>query len=560
MDEKIDLDLLKTAVATVNVPEREKKFLLKVLDAVSGGFTAPDASAESFDQKRPDETTSFSVEEKLALTFSKLDIIMENAVVGIMFIKDRKFVRVNKRAEKMFGMENSKVYGTTVEPWYSSHEEYLRMGAGCYPVISSGGEYSGEHLMRRADGTFWWCKISGKAIDPADLSKGFLFILDDIDQRKKAEEALILAKKEAEDATKLKDKFVSLVSHDLRSPLSSITNMLDYLQSNKEKFVEEKRDEMTKKVIKSANALLGLIDQLLDISRLQSGSITLVKRTVRIKQSIDEVVFRTSHLAERKGILIENSVPQDHRLVVDPTLYNEVIHNLVSNAVKFTERGGKITIFAHPDKPNTIIVSDTGVGINPRIIGDIFKSEIKTSTLGTAGELGSGFGLPYCREIIALHGGKIEVESELGKGTSFHIIIRSFDALILLVDDQEAHRKMMREIIKGSISSEFIEAENGTAALEHLKLSRPHLIITDLNMPSMDGYSLIEHIRKRPEFDSTPLLAATSGETSQTSNEQAHHAALVGGADGFTLKPVIASEFILLVKSLLELRKSPTVK
>jgi predicted ATPase/signal transduction histidine kinase len=359
------------------------------------------------------------------------------------------------------------------------------------------------------------------------------------------------AKEVAEEATKMKDKFVSLASHDLRAPLGNIVTAMHILRSKGENVDSSTRTKFEDMVSNSANALLRLIEQLLDITRLQTGKIELKKQSVAPKYIAAEIVSGLGQLAEKKGIQIENNLPEDFRLIVDPILFREVVHNLVSNSIKFSRVGDQITIYRGLPGENVLYVKDTGAGISPRILKDIFKSEVKTSTPGTAGELGTGLGLPYCQDIIKAHGGEITIESEPGKGSIFKVSLRPFDVLILIADDQEAHRKMMREIIMTSVKAEFIEAENGMDALVLLKDIAPNLIVSDINMPVMDGYQFTAEARQMEHLGRVPIIIASSIETSNGIYEAERIRVLSLGANDLIVKPVVAKEFLFMVNRLL---------
>ncbi|MBI5815965.1 MAG: response regulator [Nitrospinae bacterium] len=359
------------------------------------------------------------------------------------------------------------------------------------------------------------------------------------------------AKEIAEEATKMKDKFVSLASHDLRSPLCNIITTMNILRENGETLGGEDKSTLERLVLNNAQAMLRLIEQLLDLTRLKAGRMVLAKRAVYPKRLAADVVAGLGQLAEKKGIQIENTLPEDFRLIADHVLFREVLHNLISNAIKFSKAGGKITVYGGDPGENAVCVGDTGTGISPGILPDIFKSEVKTSTQGTHGESGTGLGLPYCYDIIKEHGGDLTVESELGKGSVFKVSLRHFDVLILIADDQEAHRKMMKEIILDSLKAEFIESDNGNGALDMLKDASPDLIISDLNMPEMDGFEFLAAARRIEHVKGTPILIATSAEASNTAEGTARAKALSLGANGFIIKPVVAKEFMSMVANLL---------
>lgn len=231
-------------------------------------------------------------------------------------------------------------------------------------------------------------------------------------------------KEKAEEATRLKDKFVALVSHDLRSPLGSMINMLELIKPEK---MEPKSVENNRRLIsmatKAAHGLMDMIDSLLDISRLRTGSLAVRKKRVNVQLMVETIVQVEDFRAAEKGVRIINQVPAEYFLFADYYLYGEVIQNLLSNSVKFCRQGDSVTIYQPQNEPGALAVCDTGVGIPGEMINHLFDSTRKTTSQGTAGERGNGLGLAYCHDIMEAHGGYIRVESTPGAGSVFIIAV-----------------------------------------------------------------------------------------------------------------------------------------
>ncbi|MBI5179248.1 MAG: response regulator [Nitrospinae bacterium] len=356
---------------------------------------------------------------------------------------------------------------------------------------------------------------------------------------------------EVRQATRLKDKFVSLVSHDLRGPIAGLKSGAEYIKEILDNDpASPHARSLTVSISESAGSLLTLLDQLLDISRLQSGKITPIKRIVHPRQIADEKIMLFAQAAEKKVLTIRNDLPPAMCLIADPALYGQVISNLMGNAVKFCNAGGQVRLFAPDGSINTVAIEDTGVGIKPEVLPDLFKPEVKTTTFGTAGEIGTGLGLPYSLEIMRAHGGDIRVESSLGAGSTFYVSLPAAAVTFLIVDDQEAHRRMMMQIIRSSFPAEFLEAEDGYEALSVLREMTPDLIITDLNMPGMDGIAFLEKMRELPGLSSVPIVVATS--LDGMPGNEARESARDLGAAAFVRKPVVAQEFTGTIRTVLE--------
>ena len=353
-------------------------------------------------------------------------------------------------------------------------------------------------------------------------------------------------KEKAENATKLKDKFVSLVSHDLRGPISSMHGLMELAVSK-----GATQDVMLKSAKLSMNTssgLLRMIEKLLDIGRLQTGVVSPQKHFFSVDLLVVEKIAKLKQIADNKDIGITNKIPKDARLFADSTLIGEVILNLLGNAVKFSPIGGTITI-SMPEK-SVIAVSDTGEGIPQKILPDIFKYEVKTIGIGTAGETGTGLGLPLCSDIMKAHGGDLGVETS-ENGSSFHVVLPAEKPVVMIVDDQEVHRAIMKEQVLTASDVDFVEAENGKEALERLKEAKPILVITDIIMPEMGGFELLKEIRNIWSSEELPVIVGTSISSSSPGDGESidtKTTAFNYGANDFIMKPIIPAEFIPRVK------------
>jgi len=235
---------------------------------------------------------------------------------------------------------------------------------------------------------------------------------------------LTRAKVEAEKATKLKDQFVTLASHDLRSPLAGVLGLIQHLKDAKRRGAEA--DEIIERIIKISEQMSRTIEHLLDISRLKTGVIKPERKMMPVRMLLEDAISHLAYTASVKNIGIKNNVPEDLKIFGDMTLLSQVFQNLISNAVKFSHSGSSITLYYEGGGSGefvTIGVRDRGVGISNSRIPDLFRPEIKTSTAGTEGEAGSGFGLPYCLDIVVAHGGELRVESIEGEGSTFYVAL-----------------------------------------------------------------------------------------------------------------------------------------
>ena len=358
----------------------------------------------------------------------------------------------------------------------------------------------------------------------------------------KMEKELRQAKEEAGKAIELKDKFVSLAAHDLRSPLATILGFLKYILKDKEQPLHEKHREIIERVIDQGEGLNDLIHELLDVSKLKTGIIK--PHPVFIDGNIvaTNAVTNLKHPAKVKDITLTCDIPKGTRLYTDPILFQQVVQNLLSNAVKFCRKKDSITLFVPSGESTTIAVRDTGVGIMPDRRLDLFKYEECTSTPGTSGERGTGLGLPLCRDIMEAHGGKLDYESAPGEGSVFYARLPMVPPVVLVVDDDSSIRLKLRRLLE-KVGSQILEAENGKEALTLLSETPPHLIVADINMPVMDGFDLLENIRYDLSLRHIPIIILTADDQ-ETTREKVFSL----GANDFVNKPVMSADFIPRVR------------
>jgi len=314
-------------------------------------------------------------------------------------------------------------------------------------AVKTGQSYNIDHRIVLPDGTIRITHQQGEAIfNEQQKVIRIQGTLQDITERKQVEnelkqfrnhlqelveqrtEELVVAntnlkeaKEQAENANNLKDKFISLVAHDLRSPLAGILTALDYVHTDTEDPLNEDHQEIVGKLLKIGKSLVQMIEDVLNIGRLKSGKITPKCEPINAKDTVATSIENLSYLAKQKGILLINEVPKDIHFHADPTLYGEVISNITSNGIKFCKKGDMVRFFIPENQPDTLAIEDTGIGIQAEVVPKLFKIEEKTSTPGTGGEQGTGFGLPFSNDIMLAHQGKITIESTPGEGTTFYI-------------------------------------------------------------------------------------------------------------------------------------------
>lgn len=366
-------------------------------------------------------------------------------------------------------------------------------------------------------------------------------ITGDVSGRKKVEEDLKKSSAELVRLNSAKDKFLSIVSHDLRTPFSSILGFTDLLLNDENLSAKERKDYV-KFIQESSASMLELVNSLLNWNRLQSGRIDFEPEKINIGSVIDSSINTMIGAAIKKNIKIVSNVPQEIQVFVDKNLIKQVFNNLISNALKFTSLGGTISISVKPAQQLRFFefaVQDTGIGIKPEDLKKLFSIETKFTKDGTSGEKGSGLGLTIVSDIIQKHGGTIWVESEPQKGSTFKFTLPVASAIILLVDDNKTDRLLYSKILKNITPDYTVEAaSNGKEALQKIKKSAPALVITDHNMPEMNGIKLVQEVQKL-DTKLIPPIIVLSGDIDRIA---IHDYGLLG-VDYIFQKPVNLSNF-----------------
>lgn len=360
--------------------------------------------------------------------------------------------------------------------------------------------------------------------------------------RNREERVLREAKVNAEEATRLKDMFVSLVAHDVQAPISTMISSAELLMMKGASNTPADIEKFAGYIHSSGHELLKVVRNILDLGRIQSGVVTPRSGFFDARYLVDSVVQRIGLIAETKGVAIDNRVSGNTRLYGDRVLMAQVIQNLLFNAVKFSHSGGRIEITVPED--GALAVSDQGVGIPPASLERLFQPGEKVRTPGTAGETGTGFGLAICHGILAAHGGELTARSARDEGSTFTIRLPRVRPRVLVVDDSSVHRKIVSALLE-KLGCEVDEAAHGREALARMASDAPppHLVISDLFMEEMDGFTFLEEVRELPAAREIPVIVITGDEKLETRER-----VLALGAHDYTTKPITLHDFIPRVR------------
>ena len=386
-----------------------------------------------------------------------------------------------------------------------------------------------------------------------------------------------LARSEAERANRLKDEFLATISHELRNPLNAIMGWAHMLRLGK--LTEPTAERAVETIYRNAKSQAQLVADLLDVSRIISGKLRLDVRTVDLIYIINAAIDSIRPAAEAKGIRLQTMLdPAAGPISGDADRLQQIVWNLLTNAVKFTPRGGRIQVKVQRiDSHAEIIVSDSGVGIRKEFLPYVFDRFRQADASTTRIHGGLGLGLSIVRQLVDLHGGSVSVHSEgEGKGTTFTISlpfvgvvsnqneaettqptqgdeINSFEGLpslqglkVLVVDDEADTRELIREVLK-ECGSEVITRDSAAEALVALEEHKPDILISDLGMPDEDGYSLISKIRALPDERGGQIPAAALTAYARAEDRMR---VLRSGFQFHLPKPIDSAELVTVVASL----------
>ncbi len=371
-----------------------------------------------------------------------------------------------------------------------------------------------EYRIIRKDGQTVWVnnKITVRRKTDGSVERVYGLVTD-VSKKKKSEEDLQKYARDLKKLNETKDRFISIISHDLRTPFSSILGFTDMLLTEKD-LDDEKKNQYIGFIKDSALNMLSLVNSLLDWIKLQTGKMKFEPARINAKEVLSKVIHMLAGRAMQKGVSIVSELEHDYFVYADEDLLMIIFNNLISNSLKFTPSGGSISVKARyliDRKMVEFTVKDTGVGMDEEEMSKLFRIDEKFTTLGTEGERGSGLGLKLVHEIIQRHGGNIKVQSKKGEGTEMIFTLPVAANTILLIDDSKTDRILYSRIITSMLPGyEIVEASGGKEALDVLEKISPSLIISDHGMPEMSGYEFVRQLSASALKFKPPVIILSS--------------------------------------------------
>lgn len=432
-----------------------------------------------------------------------------------------------------------------------------------------------ETVHRHKDGHDIPVEIFLQYVGGEDRTPMFVAVVRDVADRKQAEQALIAARDAAQLANRAKDSFLATTSHEIRTPLGGLMGMLELLSLTP---LNDEQRETLLSARDSGRSLLRILDDLLDWSKIEEGKLELAPQPTSIAWLVAEVVNTYARVASARSLVLEQEVDAglSRALIVDPLRLSQVLNNFVSNALKFTHKGGvtvRADLLGQGDGAEQVrfSVTDSGIGIDKEVLPRLFQNYGQGSAETARMYGGTGLGLAICRRLADLLGGRIETQSAPGEGSTFSITLslpvstqavdepmvragadsaaavpllfhadaQAVAPLVLVVDDHPVNRRLLA-LQLGLLGLRAETAQDGAVALSMWREGRFAVVITDCHMPKMDGYALAREIRRTEATEAcarTPIIGWTANALHE---EEAN--CMAAGMDQLLVKPTELTE------------------
>ena len=508
-----------------------------------------------------DNTSRKEAEEQVRRANDELRALVEaspHAIVG--YDTEARVVSWLGGAERMFGWTRDEVVGRPLEHVPPDKVDEVRRLRE--RVLETGDSITDlETVRHRKDGSRIDVSISTARLhDSAGRLSGVVAVYSDITERRRAA-AEQAARETAEAANRAKSQFLANMSHELRTPLNAIIGFSELLEDQAYGELYQRQHKYVTNIMSSGRHLLQLINDILDLAKIEAGRLVLEPSEFTVATALDDVQGIVEPLALTKRISFTVESSEDlPPLTADRPKLKQIFYNLVSNAIKFTPEGGKVVVTAKAVEEGVLIsVADSGIGIDPANLDRIFLEFEQVDSSYARQQEGTGLGLALTRRLVELHGGRIWVESEPGHGSTFSFVLPATPPspvpeappqstaaqstsdhrpMILVVEDEKA----ASELLTGHLATNgyaVAHARNGEEAIDLARRLRPAAITLDILLPDTDGLEVLATLRSLPETRDIPVVVVSLSDNRELGFSL--------GAAGWLVKPVEREQFLDVV-------------
>jgi len=389
--------------------------------------------------------------QRISLELKKINllqnIILENSLAGISLIRNNKMETVNSKWTEMFGWTEKELKNNSIKCFFKTEEEYLALFKEVKDAFIQGKTFIKDCELCKKDGTIFWVNICGKALNAPD-PEGGVWLLHDITERKLFEKELVLARKNAISATKAKSEFLANMSHEFRTPMNAILGFSDILADS---ITSTKEKEYLAAINSSGHSLLRLINDILDLSKVEAGKLSLEYTTINVHDVFNDIIQIFSQKIKEKGLdfIIEIDKDFPKSILLDETRLRQIALNLVGNAIKFTDFGFiKLSVKKKFSEKNKNLsefvfsVEDTGIGIPDDQKSKIFGAFEQQAGQSNATYGGTGLGLAITKRLVEMMNGVISVIDGQENGVIFNVILKDVDIIHSNFDDKKTIEKI----------------------------------------------------------------------------------------------------------------------
>ncbi|MGL1893293.1 MAG: ATP-binding protein [Spirochaetaceae bacterium] len=504
-------------------------------------------------------------ETELGISQERLHSVIDNAADPIVSFDEKGHIYIfNPAAELFFGWDREQIKGTSLIQLFDPDSDYCKICAEdeqkFIKVVTEGN----DDLQRFSGITSTGDKVSFEAnFSRSETPDGAIYtaVIRDISKQLEFEDSLKKAKSSAERANELKSEFLANMSHELRTPLNAVLGFTQLL--NTDKNLTDSQVDKLNTISRSGEHLLALINDILDISKIEAGKIELHETTFNLRDFSEDLKQMLELKCKNKGLslYIEYVDPIPVYVKADLGKLRQIMINILGNAIKFTKEGGIAIVVGIENDKLRFSVNDTGKGIPTDEISSILQPFTQSSI--TDNEGGTGLGLAITNSFIKMMGGQLEIESKEDVGSTFSFGVdyelakgaeNKEDDLgtvlgiendrhpnVVIVDDKINNRLILKEMLE-RVGFVTIEAENGLEAVKRVKEVKPELVFMDIKMPVLDGYGAVKLIKEDESIKDIPVFALTA-----SAFKHDEKSILESGFDGFLAKPFKLSSLFRLV-------------